>query len=98
MARRADFDVQVLAQRRPRRELVAARANDLDDGVIRMDFWLHDRAPERARKDNAGPPRTQGEELADRLSTQTVNNSVEIGVSARRRRGVETLSGRLVKQ
>src|SRR5687768_2283716 len=42
MTRRADFDVKVLTQRRTRRELVAARANDLDGGVVRMDFGFHD--------------------------------------------------------
>jgi hypothetical protein len=37
---------------------------------------------ERARKNNAGSARTQGGGLCDRLSTQSVNNSVEIAPAA----------------
>ena len=79
----ANFDVQILPQRRTGRELVAAAASDFDLDVVRMDVWLHDGsfAETGAREDTAGPARTQvgwAPSQAVMLSTKTVYNSVEI--------------------
>src|SRR5262249_53397595 len=47
MAGRADFDVEVLAEGRARREFVAAATDDFYFGVVRVDLWLHGRGSAR---------------------------------------------------
>src|SRR5689334_6106672 len=81
MARRAHLDMQILTERRPGRELVAAAARDFDIGVVRMNLWFHDRGSQRARENTARKGRSTsqppGYDGRVGLSTKSVNNSVE---------------------
>ena len=86
MAGGADFDLEILTQRRTGREFVAAAAADLDFRVVGVGICFHGRVSSGARENTGRRAQKQAAPGFDRdpsalppLSTVAVYKSVENG-------------------